>query len=436
VTSLGRRLASQSSVIFAARLFGAGLIFLAQAGIARLWGAGALGQYLVLVAAANLCAVLLPLGFQTIGVYFTAEYRARQDGRMLRRFLRTGYAHIAGMTLVLLMAGGWLTGHLGGPAQILAHHFWPYALMALATTLVFFNGAVLVGLKHPLAGYFADGLFRPLAVVGAFLIAVAWAGTDGFATMIWLVALAYVAIALVQTGYLLAKVVVLPETVAARPGEARRWWRFAVPWLIVGMATDFFFDIDLLLLAGHLSAQELAVFGVCTRVFSLVAFGVAAVYAVAMPDMFESEALADRAGFHRKIGDANLVASGLAVLLTIGVVLGAPLLLRVFGPDFAQGAWPLAILCLGLVVRSAMGPAAMVLSVHDRPYASLPAVALGLATLVAANWLLVPLLGLLGAALAALLAMSLWAVALWAIAWRRAGVDVSILPRLRAWRAQ
>ena len=36
--SLHRRLASQSTIIFAARLGGAGLIFLVQAFIARLWG--------------------------------------------------------------------------------------------------------------------------------------------------------------------------------------------------------------------------------------------------------------------------------------------------------------------------------------------------------------------------------------------------------------
>ena len=33
-----QRLLSQSSIIFAARIFGAGVIFLAQAAIARFWG--------------------------------------------------------------------------------------------------------------------------------------------------------------------------------------------------------------------------------------------------------------------------------------------------------------------------------------------------------------------------------------------------------------
>ena len=44
---LRRRLLSQSTVIFGARIFGAGLIFLAQAAIARFWGADILGEYLL-----------------------------------------------------------------------------------------------------------------------------------------------------------------------------------------------------------------------------------------------------------------------------------------------------------------------------------------------------------------------------------------------------
>jgi len=86
--------------------------------------------------------------------------------------------------------------------------------------------------------------------------------------------------------------------------------------------------------------DQLAVFGVCTRIFSLVAFGVGAVYAVTMPDMFESEALKDREGFHKKIGDANLVASGLSVALLGAVLLLSPIAFMLFGPEFQAGVVP------------------------------------------------------------------------------------------------
>ncbi|HEY0034786.1 MAG TPA: polysaccharide biosynthesis C-terminal domain-containing protein, partial [Devosia sp.] len=99
------------------------------------------------------------------------------------------------------------------------------------------------------------------------------------------------------------------------------------------------------------------------------------------------------------------------------------------------GAAPLAVLCLGLVVRSVMGPASLVLSIHDRPYASLPSVALGMGTLLLANWLLVPPYGLMGSAVAALISITVWSVGQWWIALHNTKVDVSILAWFRGRRA-
>lgn len=434
--SIQRRLASQSSLIFGARLGGAGLVFLVQALIARIWGPELLGQYLLVIATVNLVAVVMPLGFQTVGTYFAAEYRARGERRQLTVFLIRCYAHVLATTVLLLLAGPSVIVLFNLQDTALAQHFVPVVLLAFGTAMVYVNGALLVGLKRPLAGFFADTLFRPMILMLAFLATMGFATpVEGFNAMLWGVAVGYVAIAMVHFLFVLGTLPRLADTAPARAGEARRWWRFSMPWVLISLATDFFFDIDLLLLSHSLSHQELAIFGVCTRIFSLMSFGVAAVYAVTLPDMFESEANADRATFNRKVGDANFVASVLSVVLFVLVSLGAPFALMLFGPAFAVGAAPLAVLSLALVVRSVMGPASLVLSIHDRPYASLPSVGLGIVTLVVLNTVLVPHWGLMGAALSAIIAITLWSVGLWYVALRTAKIDVSILQWFRARRA-
>ena len=434
--SLARRLASQSTIIFGGRLFGAGLIFLVQAFIAQVWGAAILGDYLIVIATVNLIAVAMPLGFQTIGTYFAAEYRARGDRRQLIAFLSRAYGHVLAVFLAVILVGPLLMGWLGLSGHVVAMHFVPVALLALATALVYVNGGVLVGLKRPYAGFFADGIFRPIMVLATVLgcAALSSAPTAAFSAMLWIIALGYVAIALVHLGFVVATLPRIENTDGAHVAEVPRWWRFAAPWVLITLATDFFFDIDLLLLANLLDREELAIFGVCTRIFSLVSFGVAAVYAVILPDMFESEANDDREAFHRKVGEANLAASLVSLGLFGLVAIGAPFALLLFGPDFTAGVVPLSILCLALVVRSAMGPASMVLSILDRPWASLPAVLLGMGALALGNVVLVPLFHLVGAALAAIIAISIWSVALWVIALRTARIDVSILQWFRSRR--
>jgi O-antigen/teichoic acid export membrane protein len=434
--SLYRRLASQSTVIFGARLAGAGLIFLVQALIARMWGARILGEYLVIIATVNLVAMTMPLGFNAVGTYFAADYRARGNRRQLVAFLTRAYGHVLAMLAALAVLGYPLLGLAGLGQNTVAAHFLPVCLLAFGTTMVFVNGAVLVGLKRPLAGFLADTIFRPMFVIAGFLVAFGSGDADAaFTIMLWCMAFGYVAIALTQFGFVVAATRQVEDADEINAGETRRWWRFAVPSVLIVLATDFFFDIDLLLLSTLLSREELAIFGVCTRIFSLAAFGVAAVYAVTVPDMFESEARSDRAGFNRKVGEANLVAGAISVLLFLVAVVLGPLALMLFGPAFMAGAVPLAILCLALVVRSLMGPASLVLSIHDRPYASLPAVALGIATLIGANLVLVPRFGLVGAAVAALVAIALWSGAQWWTAYRMAGVDVSVFQRWRKPRA-
>ncbi len=434
--SIPRRLASQSTIIFGARLAGAGLVFLVQALIARIWGAELLGEYLLVVATVNLIAVVMPLGFHTVGTYFAAEYRARGERRQFIIFIVRAYGHVVGALALLLLLGHPVLDLLGQGGSVLADHFIPVALLAFATAMVYVNGALLVGLKRPFAGFFADTMFRPIVVIAAFLATMSFAvPAEGFSAMLWAVAVGYVVIALVHFAFVVTSLDRIPDTAAPRPSEGARWWRFALPWVLISLATDFFFDIDLLLLSHTLSREELAIFGICTRIFSLISFAVAAVYAVTLPDMFESEANADREAFKRKVGDANFVASIISVVLFGGIAVAGPFALMLFGPSFSAGAAPLAVLSLALVVRSVMGPASLVLSIHDRPYASLPSVALGVATLVACNWVLVPRFGLMGAALSAIIAITIWSVGLWWVALRTAKLDVSILQWFRARRA-
>jgi O-antigen/teichoic acid export membrane protein len=428
--NLRQRLLSQSTVIFGARLFGAGLTFLVQVAIARFFGAQALGDYILVMATVNIIAVIMPLGFEATGTYFAAEYRARGEGHMLRGFMTRAYGHIALCGVLLLAAGYPVAALFGEPGRVLAMHWLPAAILCIATAMVFVSGAMLVGLKRPFAGFFAETLARPLLAIAGFALALNAMEGARISALLWVLAIGYAVVAVVQFLMLLTSTRQIALEPTPRTDEWRRWWHFAVPWIALVVAGDFFFDIDLLLLSGHLGREELAIFGVCTRVFSLVSFGVGAVYAVTMPDMFESEAQKDRAGFHRKIGEANLVATALALVLLVIVLVLSPFAFMLFGSAFQAGVIPLAILCVGLVIRSIFGPASVVLSVHNRPYAALPAVGASIATLVVANWALVPPLGLLGAAVAALIAMAVWSAAMWLTTLRVAGVDISIRARL------
>ncbi|CAN0498579.1 unnamed protein product, partial [Discosporangium mesarthrocarpum] len=237
-----------------------------------------------------------------------------------------------------------------------------------------------------------------LVVLAGFVVALQVGDERNLPLMVQTMAGSYLIVALGCLIYTLKAVTAVPQSKPSDSDQPKRWWRFAVPWVIITISTEFFFDIDLLLLSTMLDKTELAVFGVSARIFALLAFGVAATYAVLLPDMMRADAHKETETFHRCLDDANLSAFAMALVLLAGSLLAGHWILALFGPAFEQGRWVLSILCGILVVRTFFGPAELVLSLNDRPWAAMPAVLSGLGTLVMANLILIPLYGLAGAA--------------------------------------
>ncbi len=423
---------SRSGLMFGARLAGAGVIFLVQAAIARAWGSAMLADYLLLISAVNIAGMVMPLGFQTIGSYFAVEYRATGRKADLVRFVKRAHLHI-GLSAALMGVAGWIVLHWitwidAGAAAVLV----PGLIFAISLASVMTNAALLVGLRHQVAGLMADGIARPLVVLAGFAAALMATSSAPLEVMLWVMAAGYALAAALCLAMTAAAIRRVGATQGPSTHEPARWRRFAVPWVIIAISTEFFFDIDLLLLSMLLDKHDLAVFGVSARVFALLSFAITIVYGLLLPDMMEADATRDRAVFLHRMNDANLAAFGMSLVLMLVALAAGPMVLSVVGQDFAQGRWLLVILSGILVVRAFFGPADLVLSLHDRPWATVPAIAAGMLVLVAGNMVLVPLWGIAGAGWSALAATLVWSLLKWHKARVTTGLDVSLLARFRA----
>jgi O-antigen/teichoic acid export membrane protein len=120
------------------------------------------------------------------------------------------------------------------------------------------------------------------------------------------------------------------------------------------------------------------------------------------------------------------VASGLLLIW-----IGGPQLLNLFGPHFAEQHWVLIVLAIGTAFQAAGGPSAAILQLtgHERVY--VPVVAANVALRLVGFLVLIPWLGVLGAAISATVSLALATIALNILCRRRTGVDPSILVLLR-----
>jgi hypothetical protein len=247
---------SKSGALFSARMAGAGLMFLVQAAIARWWGSDVLADYLLLISAANIAAMVMPLGFQTIGSYFAVEYASHGRAGDLMRFVKRAYLQ-AGTSAMAFAVAAWVIMQWTGLDGTIASLIVPGLLFAMAMASVFICSALLVGLKHPAAGLLADGLFRPLAVLAGFLLAI-WIGEGArLDIMVWVMALAYTAVAAASLGWTL-------KAVSAVERHPRAGCRTAAPLVALRAAMGDYRHLDRVLLrhrpayAGEPAGQDRA----------------------------------------------------------------------------------------------------------------------------------------------------------------------------------
>ncbi|WP_174547874.1 lipopolysaccharide biosynthesis protein [Nocardiopsis dassonvillei] len=204
-----------------------------------------------------------------------------------------------------------------------------------------------------------------------------------------------------------AETAVAPEAVekSVERVEARTFWAFSLPRAVAAVAQMGVQrgGVVLVALLGGLTGA--AVFTAATRVMVVGQFGTQAVLYAAQPRFAEQLATGDHAGVRAlyQAGTAWLVC--LLWPLYLSVLVFAPQVMRLFGPEYAAGATALVVVCAGQLTAAALGMSDLVLTMTGLTRLNLVNNVLSLAANVLVCVLLVPVAGATGAAVALVAAM-------------------------------
>ncbi|ACL60401.1 lipopolysaccharide biosynthesis protein [Methylobacterium nodulans] len=424
-------LARTAAAVFGVRLAAAGCALAAQVLMARLMGPAEYGIFASVWVWAALAGHASTWGLSQAASRFLPEYRAHARADRARGFLAFGAA-------VSLAAGA---GAAGAGAALLGLHpeavepgFRVPLLVAALVLPLFalqdFCEGVARGQNWTLLAIVPPYLLRQGGVMLAMLVAVAW-GAPPVATVAVACTLAATALSLaIQAGVILRRLArLLPAGPRAYPW--RGWMRTALPIALIDLAGSGFNFADVLVLGFLLEPAEVGLYFAATRLLQVVVFVHYAASSVTAQRFAEAGARGDRAGLAALVRHWSRLTL-LAMLATGLLVLAAgPLLLGLFGAGFRTGLPLLAVLVAGHVVAGAFGPAEDLLTMlgAERLCAAITACLFGLS--VGLMLVLVPVLGVLGAALAAALVVVLRGLLLALAAWRRLGLATPAFARSR-----
>jgi O-antigen/teichoic acid export membrane protein len=182
---------------------------------------------------------------------------------------------------------------------------------------------------------------------------------------------------------------------------SRRFWSFAAPRSVEGVLLILLSWFDVVLVGALASPRQAAPYAGAMRYVIMGAFALQAIGLVVAPRVsYLTQQQHDQSATSQlyRVSTVWVVLGSFPPLLTLAVF--APTFMSVLGHGYRIGATALSILALGMLTNTATGSNAMFLLMSGRSTINLTVTALSLVTNLTLNFLLIPHLGLTGAAIA------------------------------------
>ncbi len=366
--------------------------------LAHALGKQDVGRYAVCFALFSLLGLLAMAGFRAGLTRYIAVHLADDDPSRVRGTLRLGMGVTAIASLLLGGALALLAPQVASLMQdpaLEAGVLW-IALALPAHALSEAALAATQGWRSQRAYTFIGRIFDPAARLALTILIVLLGG--GYAGAVGAIAGASWATAILALLALGLRVRRVPR---ARPAyQMREIFGFSmVSWAAALAATGLIWA-DTLILGVLTDEGQVGVYNVATRLVGLAVFVLPPITAMFSPHMAHLHHVGDHAEAARAYGNATRWSLLLSMPAFVMLIVFPSELLQVFGPEFVDGALITVVLACGQLVGAAVGPAGVVLNMSGRVGLSFVDNLAVLVANVGLNFLLIPRMGIMGAAVA------------------------------------
>jgi O-antigen/teichoic acid export membrane protein len=222
----------------------------------------------------------------------------------------------------------------------------------------------------------------------------------------------------------------------ARPRYAlRAWSTITAPIFVSNVVYIVFSRLDVVMVGILVGAKEAGIYAVAMRAGNLAQIGQTAMTATVAPRMSElywSKREDDLQ--HLVLTAVRWVFIPSLVLAVVMSVFATPIL-QIFGHAFVAGRWVLIWIVLGQLVSVSSGPVGWLMNLTGRQNVTAVVFGATAALTVVGYFVLIPTLGMVGAAIANSAAIAIRNIALSQLARRSLGYNVSVWQSLRPHRS-
>lgn len=428
-----RSIVQKASISLAITVIGTGLGILMRLILARAVDTQAFGDFMYVMSWVNILVVVCLWGLEASSLRFVPGYHALSEFDKLNSFFVYGLRRT---TITALVIGGILIA----VTALLQHQmsrdlmftFWIASLLIPINTIISLARSMLLAFKHIVVAQLPWAILRPLFFL-LVIAAIALLGNQSNAVE------AFTIYTLLSTGILafylyalFSKTSVSVRSSSVYPEEKALWDESAKQLLSQSVLRLFNSQTDVILIGFFLGTAEVGIYTAAVTVVLLLDFSLNAVNTVVAP-IFSGLYSQGKIGELQQV--VQLTARGVttyAIVASILIFIGGKTLLGLFGPEFIAAYEALLILMAGRFVNSFAGSVGFLMTTSGHEHIATRILTLSAVTSIVLNFLLIPALGIVGAALANSIAMITWNVLMYINVKRRLGIDPTILSSFRS----
>ncbi len=214
--------------------------------------------------------------------------------------------------------------------------------------------------------------------------------------------------------------------------ESRAWrsslWSFT---MLLGI-NALYSNIDIIILGLFLSPKDIGIYKIAAQMALFASFGLQAINVAVGPRFARLYVLFEKEKLQRLVTLSARAVLFFNLFITLFfIIAGKKLLSLVFGTAFIGSYEPLLILLIGQFVNSAAGSVGLILNMTGHENDTVKGRTIALITSIVLNFTLIPVLGLIGAAIASAMSMIVWNTILWWIVWKKTGINSLAFGKVR-----
>jgi len=393
---------------FAIKIVAAGTAFGLQIILARSLGAKDYGDYVYVLTWILLLMSLSSLGMDGAALRFVASYAGQEAWGELRGFVLRGIQWVlfASIVISILSLAGILLFRDAIRPELIGIFFIGFFLLPI-NSLLTFGGACLQALKHVVVAEALQTVLRSLLFGLLFIFLYLVSPQSLVAENAMILQLVAAFIMLVILFYQLFRKSPKAVKNVSPVFHNRYWLSTSLPFLALSGLSLLLTRTDIIMIGFFQGTQDAGIYAIATRIIILSSFGIAAVNSILAPMIAQYYARKEFKELQKVVTHAAVGNAVVTVPIVIVLIIFGKSVLALFGSAFMVAYLPLSILLLGQLVDALAGSVGYLMTMTGHQNEVLKVVGFCSILNVILNAVLIPVMGLTGAALSTAITVAL-----------------------------